>query len=254
MVTLITGASSGLGTTFARRYAADGHDLVLVARRRDRLETLARTLRHEHGVTVDVIVADLSAVDAAARLHEETTRLGLHVDTLVNNAGFATYGDLVTADPERTAQEVRLNCVTLTELTARYLPAMVQAGTGTVVTVGSTASFQPVPHMAVYGATKAFVLSFTQALWAELRGTGVRVLALCPGPTETEFFDAIGKDAAVGRMRSPEQVVDTAVRALRTSRPIVVDGVGNRLVAWLAPRLPRRMLVTITARLTRPTT
>ncbi|WP_278258418.1 SDR family NAD(P)-dependent oxidoreductase [Nocardioides convexus] len=140
----------------------------------------------------------------------------------------------------------------MTELTARLLPAMVERGEGQVINVASTAAFQPVPHMAVYAATKAYVLSFTRALWAETRGTGVKVLALCPGATDTEFFDIVGEAASVGNRRSPEQVVSTAERAIRRDRPSVVDGKRNAALAHVATRLPERIAISAAERSVRP--
>ena len=244
MVTLITGASSGIGEELARRYAAKKHDLVLVARRRDRLDSLAEELRDRDGVEVTVIPADLSEPDAAEHLWNETSRMGLRVDVLVNNAGFGTGKDVVDDDPERLEQEVRLNCLAVVGLTARYLPAMRERRGGTIINVSSAAAFQPMPHMAVYGATKAFVLSFTEALWRETRKDGIRVLAVCPGSTDTPFFEVSDEGTVVGRMRSTRQVLDTTMRALRTSRPSIVDGLGNAVVARFITRvLPKRALL-----------
>ncbi len=244
MVTLITGASSGIGEEFSRRYAAKKHELVLVARRQDKLDALAEELRQEHGVEVTTISLDLSEPDAAQRLWNETDRRGLHVDVLVNNAGFGTGKDVADDDPERLEQEVRLNCLAVVGLTARYLPAMRKRGNGTIINISSAAAFQPMPHMAVYGATKAFVLSFTEALWRETRRDGIRVLAVCPGSTDTPFFQVADEGTVVGRLRSTRQVLDTTMRALRGSGPSVVDGLGNAVVARFLTRvLPKRALL-----------
>ena len=244
MVTLITGASSGIGEEFSRRYAARRHDLVLVARRQDKIDALAKELRKEHGVEVTAISLDLSDPDAAQRLWNETDRRGLHVDVLVNNAGFGTGKDVADDAPERLEQEVRLNCLAVVGLTARYLPAMRERRSGTIINISSAAAFQPMPHMAVYGATKAFVLSFTEALWRETRRDGIRVLAVCPGSTDTPFFEVTDEGTVVGRMRSTRQVLDTTMRALRGSGPSVVDGLGNAVVARFVTRvLPKRALL-----------
>ena len=238
MATLITGASSGIGEEFAHHYAAEKHDLVLVARSEDKLNTLADTLRSQHGIQVTVIALDLSEPDAAQRLWEETNR--------VNNAGFGTHGDVADDNPDRLEQEVRLNCLTLTGLTARYLPTMRERKTGTIINIASTAAFQPLPHMAVYGATKAFVLSFTEALWAETRKDGIRVLAVCPGPTDTSFFEIAGQSATVGKMRSTRQLLDSTLQALKTTKPSFVDGLGNAVVARLVTRVvPKRAVMAI---------
>ena len=247
MTTLITGASAGLGAEYARQFAARRHDLVLVARREHALTDLAAQLRSAHGVEVTVIAQDLSGLDAAAELHSRTEELGIEVDVLVNNAGFGTHGDLAHADPQRTTDEITLNCTTLVGLTMRYLPAMRDRGRGTILNIASTAAFQPVPHMAVYGATKAFVLSFTEALWAEERRHGIRVLAVCPGATATEFFDVAGESAAVGVKRSARQVVDHTMREIDGRKTSFVDGTLNAFTARVLTRIvPRPLTVLIT--------
>ena len=252
MVTLITGASSGIGEEFAHRYAAQKHDLVLVARTESKLQALAEKLRAEHGITVTVIPCDLTAPDAAERLWEETNRAGLEIDVLVNNAGFGTSGDVADESPKRLEQEVRLNCLTLTGLTARYLPAMRERKNGTIINIASTAAFQPLPHMAVYGATKAFVLSFTEALWSETRKDGIRVLAVCPGSTDTPFFEHSGEGVVVGKLRSTRQLLDNTMRALKTNKPSFVDGLGNAIVARFAVRvMPKRIILAATERIFR---
>lgn len=238
---LVTGASTGIGAEFARRLAEDGLDLVLVARSEQKLEDLAREIRLASGATVTVLARDLGVQNASRDLVAEVEGLGIEVDFLLNNAGFGTHGSVADADPERLADEVRLNCGVLTELTQRFLPAMIARRRGSIVNVASNAAFQPLPMMAVYGATKAYVLSFTEALWHETKGTGVRVLALCPGPTDTAFFDIAGEDFAKTK-RTTEQLIDTAKRALSRDQPSVVDGMSNALVARLAVRLlPKRL-------------
>ena len=246
MATLITGASSGIGEEFARRYAAQKQDLVLVARSQNKLNKLAEEFTSQHGIRVTVFALDLSEPDAAERLWEETNRAGLEIDVLVNNAGFGTHCDVADDNPDRLEQEVRLNCLTLTGLTARYLPTMRERKTGTIINIASTAAFQPLPHMAVYGATKAFVLSFTEALWAETRKDGIRVLAVCPGPTDTSFFEIAGQSATVGKMRSTRQLLDSTLQALKTTKPSFVDGLGNAVVARLVTRVvPKRAVMAI---------
>ena len=252
MSTLITGASSGIGEEFARRYAAQKQDLVLVARSQDKLNKLAEEFTSQHGIRVTVFALDLSEPDAAERLWEETNRAGLEIDVLVNNAGFGTSGDVADENPERLEQEVRLNCLTLTGLTARYLPAMRKRKNGTIINIASTAAFQPLPHMAVYGATKAFVLSFTEALWSETRKDGIRVLAVCPGSTDTPFFEHSGEGVVVGKLRSTRQLLDNTMRALKTNKPSFVDGLGNAIVARFAVRvMPKRIILAATERIFR---
>lgn len=246
MATLITGASSGIGEEFARRYAAQKQDLVLVARSQDKLNKLAEEFTSQHGIRVTVFALDLSEPDAAERLWEETNRAGLEIDVLVNNAGFGTQRDVADDDPDRLEEEVRLNCLTVVGLTARYLPAMRERQNGTIINIASAAAFQPIPHMAVYAATKAFVLSFTEALWSETRKDGIRVLAVCPGPTDTSFFEIAGESAAIGKMRSTRQLLESTLQALKTTKPSFVDGLGNAVVARFVTRVvPKRAVMAI---------
>jgi uncharacterized protein len=238
---LVTGASSGIGAVFARELASRGSDLVLVARSRDKLAALADELSASHGVAADAVVADLAKPSAADRLADELG--GRQIDILVNNAGFGLHARLHQADPATLTEMVQVNVAALVDLTRLYLPGMLARDRGAVINVASTAAFQPVPYMAVYGASKAFVLSFTEALWGETRRTGVRVTALCPGSTETEFFTVAGENAQVGRRMAPERVVHAALRALDHRTGSVVTGAGNRLLIN-APRLAPRQFVT----------
>ena len=247
MRALVTGASSGIGTRFAERLAADGADLVLVARRADALEALAERLRAAHGVTVDVLPTDLGEPDAVPALVKRLDEAGLVVDVLVNNAGFGQHTDVADADPARLVAMVTLNCTALVDLTARLVPGMVERRRGGVLNVASTAAFQPLPHMATYGASKAFVLSFTEALWAETRGTGVHVTALCPGATATEFFDVSG-GGAVGAKQSADEVAALGLAALRANKPSVVAGLRNRLLANTPRFFPRAVTTLVTER------
>ncbi|CRK57160.1 short-chain dehydrogenase/reductase SDR [Alloactinosynnema sp. L-07] len=250
---LVTGASSGIGADYARAFAAQGADLILVARREDKLAELAAELRSAHGRQVDVVAADLSLPDVGRDVAARVEALGRTVDILVNNAGFATHGALAAADPDRLVEQIQLNCVAVVDLTRRFLPGMTARGRGTVINVASTAAFQPIPHMAVYGATKAFVLSFSEALWAETRPKGVRVIAVCPGATQTEFFEVVGTDdAAVGPRRTTEQVVATTLRGLRRGAPSVIDGAANSALARLTRLIPKRLLIAIAGRAVAP--
>lgn len=250
---LITGASSGIGRAFAHRIAQDGGHLVLVARRGEVLELLAEDIRSESGVEVDVITADLSVPGAADALVQTLHSRDLAVDALINNAGLGLHGDLGTSDPALASTQIAVNITALTELTARLLPGFLARRRGTIINIASTAAFQPVPHMAVYAATKSYVLSFSRALWAETRGTGVRVLAVSPGATDTAFFDGAGDDASVGKRRTPEEVVRATLTALRSDRPDVVDGTANSLLAAVAARLPSRLSIALAERSVRPT-
>jgi len=247
---LITGSSGGIGEEFAVQLARRGANLVLVARRADKLTALRDRLLQAHPrLTVDVVAADLSLPGSAAELAAKVTDLGRRVDVLVNNAGVGLHGDFVSQDVATNAAQVQLNCVTLTELTGIYLPAMTAARHGVVLNVASTASFQPTPGMAVYGATKAFVLSFTEALWKETRGSGVRVLALCPGATETEFFARTGEEFLTSGRQTSKQVVDVAMAALDKSTPTVVSGLANTLLATGYRFTPRRVMLEVSQRL-----
>ncbi|MDO8143557.1 MULTISPECIES: SDR family oxidoreductase [unclassified Isoptericola] len=250
---VVTGASSGIGAVVAARLAARGADLVLVARRTDRLEELAARLRAEHGVAVDVVPADLTTPDGVTEVVKAARAADRPVGTLVNNAGFGTHGPFVEEDPQRVDDEVALNVTALTNLTRALLPDLLAHGSGAVVNVASTAAFQPLPRMAVYGATKAYVLSFTEALSVELRGTGVHAIALCPGATRTEFFDVVGsEEPAVGRFQTADQVADTLFRALDRRRPpaTVVSGRANALAGALVGVLPRRLALAAVSRVT----
>jgi uncharacterized protein len=247
---LITGASGGIGAEFAVQLAARGANVVLVARRADKLAELHDTLVAKHpGITVDVVAEDLAVPGSGASLADKVTALGRTVDILVNNAGVGLHAKFVDQPPEPNAAQIQLNCGTLVDLTARYLPSMVERGRGVVINVASTASFQPTPGMAVYGATKAFVLSYTEALWQECRGSGVKVLALCPGATETEFFERTGEEFLTDGRQTAQQVVDTAMSALDKSAPTVVSGWRNSLLATGYRVTPRRLMLAVSERL-----
>jgi len=249
---LVTGASSGIGEVFARQLAERGANLVLAARSQDKLDALAQELQERFGTSVEVRACDLSEPGAGAALAARLAERDVRIDVLINAAGFGLFGQLHEADPARTSQQVRLNVDALTELTCALLPQMRARNRGAIVNVASTAAFQPVPYMAVYGATKAYVLSFTEALWAETRGTGVLVTALCPGATDTPFFDTASEHASIGHRMSPEHVVAAALSALERRRCSVTPGLRNRLLAG-APRLtPRQTVVRISARTMRP--
>jgi len=242
---MITGASSGIGAAYAKEFAARGADLVLVARGEEALQFLADQLRSEYGRKVEVIAGDLSVPGAADWLAGRVAEAGLAIDVLVNNAGFGLHGDLVEADPARLTAMVQLNCVTLVDLTRSVLPGRVARRRGVVVNVASTAAYQPVPHLAVYAATKAFVLSFTEALHAEVKAAGVKVLAISPGATETQFFEVAGEKAAFGRRRDAQQVVASTMQALDRGRPSRIDGMINAIVASSARFAPRRMVLAV---------
>ncbi|MBM7831770.1 short-subunit dehydrogenase [Agromyces cerinus] len=248
---LITGASSGLGTAFAIAFARRGADVVLVARREDRLRELAERIEREHGVRAKPIALDLARPDAHTALRAALDERGIRIHTLVNNAGFGVKGAFVDADPARIAEMVQLNVASVVAITREFLPDLVRVGRGALVNVASTAAYQPCPDMAVYGASKSFVLSFTEALAYETRASSLRVLALSPGATSTEFFDVVGThDAAVGSFQTPEQVVALTLRRLDRRRPpaSVVSGRANALTSALVRFMPRRLALAASGR------
>ncbi|KDN22194.1 SDR family NAD(P)-dependent oxidoreductase [Amycolatopsis rifamycinica] len=239
---VVTGASTGIGAAIAERLAASGAHLVLVARSAGKLDETAERLSRRHGVTVRTVPLDLAAADAPTRLAKTLADEGIEVELLVNNAGVSSRGPALDGDPARFRSLIDVNVTALTELTTLLVPAMVARGHGAVVNIASTGGYIPSPYLAVYSATKAFVVSFTQALWAETRGTGVRVVAVSPGPTKTPM-NARGT-------RSPEAVAATVVRALAGTGPAVIDGKANALTAFVFGRLlPTRLVLAIARRI-----
>ncbi|QAY77021.1 SDR family oxidoreductase [Sphingosinicella sp. BN140058] len=243
-ITLVTGTSAGLGAEFARQCAARGDELVLVARRRDRLEALAAETGRAH-----VIVADLSAPDAPRRLLGEVERLGLSVSRLINNAGFGLAGRFAALPLARQRAMIDLNVASLTELTHLALPAMLARREGGILNIASTAAFQAGPGMAVYFASKAFVLSFTEALHQECRGTGIKVTALCPGPTATEFGEVAGVTSGDFSRYSLDarRVVSAGLNGLERNQAVVIPGLMNKATAYATRLLPRALLRRIVA-------
>ena len=239
---LVTGASDGIGEAFARELASRGHDLALVARREPRLERLAAELRAAHGTAVHVLAEDLVDPGAPARLLERLGEARLEVDLLVNNAGIGSDGRPFVDTPlDVMLRMVDLHCRATLELTHRLLPPMLRRGAGGVIFTSSVAAFQPTPNYAVYGATKAFDLLVAEALWAELRGSGVEVLALAPGRTDTGFFEASGRAGAGRGSMSPGRVAREALERLGRG-PVHVPGWTNRLMTWI-PRVTSRALI-----------
>ena len=248
---LITGASGGLGKAFSRRFAGEGRKLVLVARSEDVLLEEAADLTNLYGVEVLVLPCDLGDAAARADLFAEIEDRGLEVDVLVNNAGFATVGPFVDTEAGRTEQLLEVNVVALTALARAVLPQMVQRGRGVACNVASTAAFQPIEDMAVYAASKSYVLSFSSALAGEVKDAGVHVLALCPGPTETGFFDAAQAQDVLRDRRTPEQVVDSAFEAVAKRRTTVVDGLANTVMAAAAKVAPTKVAMAVSKFVTR---
>src|ERR1700677_2180343 len=245
---LITGASYGIGLEFSRIFASEGYNLVLVARSADRLRQLASELEKNHGTRSLILATDLTEPGASAYVQEQTTRAGIEVDVLVNNAGFGQYGKLAENDLEESLRPIQLNVTTLTHLTRLYLPAMIERKSGRILNVASTAAFQPGPLMAVYFATKAYVLHFSEALGNELKGTGVTVTCLCPGPTATEFH----KRAKATGMRllrfgsmDAHAVAEDGYRGFVAGRPVVISGFKNWLLAQSVRFSPRRLVTAI---------
>jgi len=243
--TLITGASSGIGAAFATALASRGSHLVLVARRLDRLEALAEDLQRRHGVRVTPLTLDLATPGAGRTLARLVEEHGLHLTSVVNNAGFGTDGPFHEEDPDRLTDELNVDVANLVDITRAFITPLRRAGTGVLVNVASVAAYTPVPGMAVYSAAKAFVLNFTEALWHESRPTGLRVLALAPGLTRTEFFDVLGNEGYRGRYQTPDQVVATALRTLDRGnrRPSVTSGRLNSLMTSSVRLLSRRAVV-----------
>lgn len=244
--TLITGASGGIGAALAAVAAREGRRVILAARSGDRLEALAERLVRQHGVGALTIPVDLADPDGAYALWEEATAEGRHIDVLVNNAGLGRYGRFADGGEALEQDVVAVNVVALTELTRLALPPMLHAGAGRVLQLASLAGFMPVPRMAVYAATKAYVLAFTESLAEELNGTGVSVTAVCPGVTETNFqaTAGMGEIGALERRtaQTPEQVAEFAWRAMMAGRRVAVPGAANKATQLAVRTMPRRLL------------
>lgn len=251
---LVTGASAGIGKLYAEELAARGSHVILTARSKEKLEVLAQELSVKYGIKAYAMPADLSKAGAARLLADQIAALGLNVNILINNAGFGTHGRFEEISSEREQDEIMLNVASVVQLTHLFLPYMQQQRDGIIVNVASVAAFQPSAYMAVYSATKAFVLSFTEALWAENQKSGVRILALCPGATQTEFFDVIGTmDAAGGTtLSSPESVVKAGFRGVEHNRSYIVAGRMNYFAAQAHRFISRRRTALIMERMTRP--
>jgi short-subunit dehydrogenase len=249
---LITGASGGIGEELARLCAAHGYDLVLVARSKDRLRKLAGDLTGKHGVRALVLPADLADPGAPHRLCEELTAQGIEIDVLINNAGFGMQGPLAEMDVPAITGMLQVNIAALTLLTRLLLPPMIRKGRGRVLNVASTAAFVPGPFMAEYYASKAYVLSLTEALANELQGTGVTATALCPGPTSTGFAERAGVAHAnlfQSRVMAVEQVAREGFEGMLRGQAVVIPGARNRWLARLSGVAPRSLLAKVTRNL-----
>jgi short-subunit dehydrogenase len=248
---LVTGASSGIGEELAKEFARRGRHVVLVARRAEKLRELAESL----GPTAAMLAADLSKADERAALPDRVAELDLVVDVLVNNAGLATSGPAFQSDPVAELNLVEVDVAAVVDLCSRFLPGMVSRGRGAVLNVASVGAFGPLPGQAAYGAAKAFVLSYTQAVGAELRGTGVTAATLCPGPVSTDFGEKAGipdddAEAALPKAMwvDADVVAKAAVDGLAAGKTVIVPGVVNRIGAWAYQHLPRRLLLPILTR------
>ncbi|HEX3558308.1 MAG TPA: SDR family oxidoreductase [Pyrinomonadaceae bacterium] len=248
MTALVTGASGGIGAELARLFAADGHRLVLVARSRDKLSALAEELGGRQGVSARVLAADLSRTEAPREIFDALQASGVAVDVLVNNAGIGSYGLFAETDLKSELDLLQININALTHLSKLFLPQMIARRRGYILNVGSTAGFQPGPLMAVYYASKAYVLSFSEALANETEGTGVGVTVLCPGPTETGFVAAAGMEESKlfdrGAMTAHD-VAEAGYRGMLEGKTIVIPGLRNAFVARAVGLMPRRMVTKV---------
>jgi short-subunit dehydrogenase len=245
---LVTGASSGIGAEFARVLAEHNYNLVLVARRTRELEELARSLEERYRVTATVISADLSAADSPQTVYSEVRKRGIDIDVLVNNAGFNLYGPFIETDPGNEMRMIQVNLIAVVALTKLFARDMVQRGFGRILNLGSTGSFAPAPLDSLYAASKAFILSFSEAISEELKGTGVTVTVLCRGPTKTEFAARAGmSDTKIfsGRLMSTQQVVSIGYRAMIRGRTTIVAGLANQLQVWSMRFAPRALVARI---------
>lgn len=251
--TLITGASSGIGKAFARKLAAEKHNLVLVARSEPKLHELCDELMLQHGIIAHYVALDLTEFEADTKLFEETERHGFEVEWLINNAGFGSMGDFAELDLESELRMIDLNISALVALTHRYLPKMRQRKSGVIINVSSTASFQAIPFMATYAATKAFVTSFSEAIAEENRLHNITVTAVCPGPTDTNFFAAAkAVPFSAKGMQTPETVVEKALKAVKGRKPLVISGIANYIGAVLGTIAPDSLVTRVVGNVLRP--
>jgi short-subunit dehydrogenase len=249
---LVTGASAGIGVALARELASHGAKLILTARRRDRLEALAAELKAK-GTEVRLVTADLTQREDRQAIFDATAGAGLEVEILINNAGLGVYGNFTECDVKTELSQVQVNCEAVVHLSRLFVPAMVHRGRGWVLVVASTASFQPVPFLSTYAATKAFDRYFALGLAEELAPTGVKVTALCPGPTESEFFDVAGAAKFKDRkIQSAEQVARLGIAALAAGKRTIIPYFGGRATAFLVRFLPAGLITYIVAKVARP--
>ena len=251
--TLITGASSGIGEAFARRLAAEKHNLVLVARSETKLHELCDELMLQHQITAHYVALDLTEFEADKKLFEETQKHGFEIEWLINNAGFGSMGDFAELDLERELEMITLNIMALVALTHRYLEIMRARKSGVIINVSSTAGFQAIPFMATYAATKAFVTSFSEAVAEENRPFNITVTAVCPGPTETNFFNASKAIPFSAKgLQTPAEVVDKALKGVKAKKPLVISGIANYVGAVLGSFAPDALVTRVIADYLRP--
>jgi short-subunit dehydrogenase len=250
---LVTGASAGIGKALAIELAASGTNLVLTARRRDRLQDLAKQLSSKHKINAEILEADLAKPSAPEEIFALTREKGIAVELLVNNAGFGQYGELSSVEPQRLLDMVQVNCSAVLHLTRLYLPNMIAHHRGDILIVASTVAFQAVPYISTYAATKVFDLFLAEGLAEEMKPHGIRVCALCPGTTESEFHDAAAHPShARRRSETAEKVARTGLRALAAGKSYVISGAVNYLGAHSQRLVPRRMVTRIAANMMRP--
>ena len=250
---LVTGASAGIGKALAAELAEGGANLVLTARRKDRLETLARDLAGRHRIRTEIFAADLALASAPEAIFQFTRKKDLSIDLLVNNAGFGQYGPLHSTPTGRLLEMVQVNCTAVLHLTRLFVPAMVARGSGDVLIVASTAAFQAVPYISTYAASKVFDLYLAEGLAEELAPHGVRVCALCPGTTTSEFHAIAGHPVhSKGREQSAETVARNGLRALAAGKSYVISGLANYLGAHGERLVPRRFVTRVAAKMFRP--
>ena len=252
---LVTGASAGIGKALAQELAAGGANLVLTARRADRLQEIAQALSTAHKIRTEAFAADLTQPDAPEKIFAFTRDRGLHIDILINNAGFGAYGPFASVEQRRLLDMVQVNCAAVIHLTHLFLPAMIHRRSGYVLIVASTASFQAVPYISTYAATKAFDLLFAEGLAEEVKLHGVHVCALCPGSTESEFRDVANQSqapAANRRQETAQKVAQVGLHALAAGKSYVISGTRNYLGAQVQRLVPRCLVTSIAAKLFRP--
>ncbi len=249
---LVTGASAGIGVALARELAAGGTHLMLTARRKERLENLSNELSAKHQIKTQVFAADLAKPDAPETIFSFTKQKGIEIDLLINNAGFGRYGEFYSVEKQPLLDMVQVNCTAVVHLTRLYLPEMVARRRGDILILASTASFQAVPYISTYAATKAFDLLFAEGLAEEMKPYGIRVCALCPGSTESEFHVVAGQEKFIRKAETAEKVARTGLKALAAGKSYVISGLGNYLGTHGERLVPRRFVTKIAAGLFKP--